>query len=376
MPVVIILFFSTLSSSFLAATCLLSAWLALGRTVLLIRLPIFLLGTMFLGWLATLLASKQVPQLFSTLGALVMWLGCYLATSSIGRGLLLALGVLMFCAPLLSLQGVVLDTSWVARVTLGASFIALALSSLRWLDYRLVRLAIGINRLTLDIATGRSLDEWLWELDRQGGRGKNYAEIRGFLREQGMVDHWQKTITEAYQKNIGNRPVVMSVSGEEFFVVVDRPTFSQLTHRLRAQRFEIRDLLIASSTVACVAAFLKWFPSFRPQSLDFAFGIPLVFVLTAMTLTVMKASLKLDLRHPWRPLLWGSFLIVLVLFAIQSIGLAQVYKQIVTAIAVTIMGALFLMTLGLNALRQRGYRLARVSAQTLVPSNATPESLR
>lgn len=376
MPVVIILFFSALSSSFLAATCMLSAWLALGRTVLLIRLPIFLLGTLFLGWLATLLAANQVPHLFCTLASLVMWLGCYLASSSIGRGLLFSLGLLMFCAPLLSLQVVVLDTSWIARVTLVASFIALALSSLRWLDYRLVRLATGIDRLTLDIATGRSLDEWLWELDSQGGCNKNYAEIRRFLREQGIVDYWQKAITEAYQKNTGHRPVVKSESGEEFFVVVDRPTLRQLTQCIRTQRFEILDLLIASSTVAGVVAFLKWFPSFRPQYLDFVFGIPLVFVLTAMTLTAMKASLTLDVRHPWRPLLWGSLLIVLVLFAIQSIGLALFYKQIVTAISATVLGALFLMTLALNSLRQRGYRSARVSAQTLVPNSATPESLR
>lgn len=117
-----------------------------------------------------------------------------------------------------------------------------------------MRLATGIDRLTLDIATGRSLDEWLWELDSQGGRSKSYAEIRGLLREQGMVDHWQKTISEAYQKNTGHGPVVMRESGEEFFVVVDRPTLRQLTQRIRAQRFEIRDLLIASSTVAGIAA--------------------------------------------------------------------------------------------------------------------------
>ena len=369
MPVVIIVFSSALVSSFLAATCMLSIWLALGRTVLLIRLPVFLLGTLFLGWLVTLLAANQVPHLFCTLASLVMWLGCCLASSSIGRGLLFSLGLLMFCAPLLSLQVVVLDTSWIARVTLVASFIALALSSLRWLDYRLVRLATGIDRLTLDIATGRSLDEWLWELDSQGGRSKSYAEIRGLLREQGMVDHWQKTISEAYQKNTGHRPVVKSESGEEFFVVVDRPTLRQLTQRIRAQRFEIRDLLIASSTVAGIAAFLKWFPSFRPQGIDFAIGIPLVFALTVVTYIAIKASLTPDVKYPWRPMLLGSLLIVLVLFTLQAIGLALIYKLIILGISATTLGAMFLMTLALYSLRQRGYRLARVSIQTLAPNS-------
>lgn len=298
-----------------------------------------------------------------------MWLGCCLASSSIGRGLLFSLGLLMFCAPLLSLQVVVLDTSWIARVTLVASFIALALSSLRWLDYRLVRLATGIDRLTLDIATGRSLDEWLWELDSQGGRSKSYAEIRGLLREQGMVDHWQKTISEAYQKNTGHRPVVKSESGEEFFVVVDRPTLRQLTQRIRAQRFEIRDLLIASSTVAGIAAFLKWFPSFRPQGIDFAIGIPLVFALTVVTYIAIKASLTPDVKYPWRPMLLGSLLIVLVLFTLQAIGLALIYKLIILGISATTLGAMFLMTLALYSLRQRGYRLARVSIQTLAPNS-------
>ncbi len=373
MQVVTILISLVMCSSFVAATCLLSSWLALGRTPLPFRMPIFLVGTLFLGWLVTLLVSRHTESLFCTLGAMVMWLGSYLAKSYISRGLFVAMGGVMFCAPLLALRGTELDTSWIARVALATSLMAFALSSLRWLDYRLVRLATGVDRLSLDIATGRSLDEWLWELDRHEGRSKNHAQLRGFLREQGMVEHWQKIITEAYQRSIGQRPVLCAVTSDELFVIDNPPAAGELMQRFRAQRFQIRDMLLASFAVACVAAFLKWFPSYRPQTLDFTAGVPITLILAAATLIALVASLTPAARRPWRPLLWGTFLIAVMFAVLQWIGLAMNYKLALLLMAAIALGAMCLMSLALFALRQRGYRLARVSPRRVpaAPSEAS-----
>lgn len=54
-------------------------------------------------------------------------------------------------------------------------------------------------------------------------------------------------------------------------------------------------------------------------------------------------------------MLLGSLLIVLVLFTLQAIGLALIYKLIILGISATTLGAMFLMTLALYSLRQHRY---------------------
>lgn len=320
-----------------------------------------------LGFLVAVVATRHLDLVVATLLGLMMLGASCVLTHWASRTALAVVGLAVILLNLIPhLASLHFESAWIARVLLGATAIALVLSSLRWLDFRMVRLIEGVDRQSLDIATGRSLDEWLMMLKGANGSSLQHASIRRLLREEGIDEYWQKKITEAFEKSVGRRAIKQQDDGSSCYVDVKRLSLSEKLAVLQRQRFSIRDMMLASFAVACVAALLKWLPSFRPQALDLTLGLPMVLSLTIATMFTLVACLTPDIPRPGRPLLLAVLMIGAVFGAFQFIGLVWRYQYFATILFGIVIVAMAMMAAICTSLRHRGFRLLRVTMERSV----------
>lgn len=346
---------------FLAICGLLSVWMAFGRVALVVRLPIFLLATLPLGLLVCLGMSGS-ETVFAYWACLLIGALC-VATSEpkwVAAGLtLIGLGIV---AALIGLQDTTPETGWIASTSMALCFLAATIAVSRLFGFRLVSFVDRPSRRDLHLATGRTLSEWIELLDSAGGESWNYAQIINFLREYSFSYHWQKTITVAYETSLGRRIAARSADGRTHAVshVRGLDPESWLKH-LTQHRFTLTQSM--SWSVAAALLFL-FFRSISRADLvvdEFAVVIPLVVVVSVITLAVLHTCLE---RRPRLPRLLVIVLIALISFGLPNfVGLFPGQRTFHFALVTTMIGYAILLAVALHLVRQQGYRLVRLQRE-------------
>ena len=76
-------------------------------------------------------------------------------------------------------------------------------------------MADNISTESIENATGRSLADWIAELDAAGGRDLSHAEIARYLESKfTLPPTWTQWVTIAYERAIGRRVIGQNCDGE------------------------------------------------------------------------------------------------------------------------------------------------------------------
>ena len=248
----------------------------------------------------------------------------------------------------------------------GISLIATATASLRWMDYRWIGFSANFDREALDRLTGKSIEEWFERFDAMGGRTWSHAQLRAHLRERGLDNDLQKLIARGYEIYIGREEAAITNTNERLYVdPIRRSVMTQILTAVREQRSSIVDWIYASVLVAALATLVRRVPG------DWTNGnvIMIVFAIAVVLsmLNVVVATNCLGLAKQSR-LVWLYFALFAgtVFFALNAIGLARMYQFMVLLLFIQIVITGLFTAIGLNILRQQGYRIVPVRRE---PSN-------
>ena len=240
-------------AAYLVVCCLPAIWLAFGRSHIVLRTILFLLSAIILGML---------PRYF------------------FGR------------PPIL-----------IGHVLVGTAAIAAILAGMRWFDFRLVSLANGVHREQLERGTGKTLDEWIRELNRQKAIFWPLSKLRAHVRTLGLSDDWVEVIVKAYETSIGRTEIEQTDTGEALYVVPIRSNgIGPLIASLQEQRLSITQLLFASVFVALVFSVIRATPYdwLNGQHASILMLLSIVFSMVTLFVTISCLSIT---GPTWRS--WG-----------------------------------------------------------------------
>ncbi len=303
-------------AAYLVACCLPAIWLAFGRSHFVLRTVFFLFSAILLGLL---------PRYF------------------FGR------------PPIL-----------VGQVLVGSAVIAASLAGMRWLDFRLVSLASGINREQFERGTGKTIDEWIRELNARNASAWPLRQLQAYLHNLIQTDDWVEAIVKAYEISIGRIEVERTDTGEALYIVPIRANgIGPFITSMQEQRLSIKQLLFASVFVALLFSVIRAIPYDWLDGRHVSAVMLLSVVFSIVTLFVTTSSLSIK-GPTWRS--WALGLLTLgVGFTIAKlIGLTMFLQRIsgVPFISETVFVLATIasveMLLALMLVRQNGYRLVTV----------------
>lgn len=350
----------------LCSGCLLSLWLVFGSTHLLLRMPLFLMGTLALGAVLGSVGGYRSLPVFLLFRAPVpasgLLAGMFLAASFspsapwFVRILAVIPGGSFMLAILLVPQAGNLDASWIVRCCIAATFFALVTWGLRFLGLRVVRPAEGISDRELEMVTGKDLDEWLAVLDRSHAESWEPAQIAARVREYGVDFRYQKAILSAYLWSVGRHGLSLPDGLAEASATRGKSNGWETASDSYRPKFTIWQLLLTTFCAACLCGFLRLFGWHRPTvEEDVRYVIPAA---CALTLTALGAGVgRLAIRPTWRQTGFLSAMIVGVMLLLPSgMGITTWRDWRNLVIAAISLVFITMWTLVLTLVRQRGYR--------------------
>ncbi len=304
-------------AAYLVACCLPAIWLAIGRSHFVLRTISFLISAILLGLL---------PRYF------------------FGR------------PPIL-----------VGQVLVGSAVIAASLAGMRWLDFRLVSLASGIHREQFERGTGKTLDEWLLELNARNASSWTLCQLQAYLHNLIQTDDWVKAIVKAYEISIGRIEVERTGTGEALYIVPIRAKgVGPIITAVQEQRLSIKQLLFASVFVALLFSVFRAIPNDWLNNQHVSAVMLLSIVFSIVTLFVTTSSLSI-IGPTWRS--WALALLIFgVVFTLAKYSGLTMFLQRISGVqfiseAVFVLATIASveMLLALMLVRQKGYRLVMVS---------------
>jgi hypothetical protein len=309
--ILIFVFFAAPIASILVICNGLALWLAFGKTNIFYRMPLFLLGTLFPGFLFALVESSQSGLLILLLVSAVSIL--IVLTSRLSfvmrtAGTIFFSGILTFVVAGEIRNWNELHSAWIVKTSLGTGLVAAFFSALRLAKINVIQLASGTNDLEVESRTGRGLDGWIKALNQSDAYQWSYAEIMAFLRGYGIEFSWQKKITQAYERSLGRSPVSMSPIGS--LQVVEQGNLGTTTgaisgtnlrgnqrvpwlQRIPLDQIGIWQWMLITFCVACLFRFTSAFSSHLPTGREFAIGIPLFTGFGLLTFSLVASCLAI-----------------------------------------------------------------------------------
>ncbi len=209
------LFIATIPAIFLAIATILAVGLSLGPSRIIIRLPMFLLGSVGLASLVCLLESNSNCWPFALITVVLGLLGFAM------RDRLISIFACCSGIPLILLALMLIGSGEFPTRSFTASILATGLlagffSVLRFAGYRLTSLVSEVSADDLRLATGLPIDRWVDQLDEtkiSDASFGNYAQTMGRLQTRGLTTHWQKIVAKAYERASGRMPVERTSDG-------------------------------------------------------------------------------------------------------------------------------------------------------------------
>jgi hypothetical protein len=352
----------TISGMGICLCSLLAIWLAFGRTPIFLRMPLFLLGTLPLGLVVCLAAVDEAVCIYYVFGALLIaaslprtHLALQVPAFAVGAAILVPLPFY--------LDRYSLDSSLSLRLTLAAILIAMIVSTMKWMGFRIVDLMPGITQLELERGTGRDLDQWFTHLDAAGASALNHAEIMALLRQDGFSLEWQKTVAVAYQTTLGRQSIGHTHDGRCEFVIADGTqgivdSLARSTH----QQFTIWQIMIATFCVACLLGFVRNFTWPVLTAIDMKYGVPLTLGVAAIAFAALWSSLAIGNARQ-KTYAACLFAVVAAVGVPYLMGLRSFNPFALVSMASLLVYSGLLFGL-LHAVRNHGYRLVCVQPQT------------
>ena len=358
--------FLAFSAALVVSACILLAmWLAFGRTNVFIRMPLFLLGTLPIGFVFCLLEIQQLGLALLVLGLLSMLVGFFgkfhwALRASIG--IMLALSIWIAFANRLDWQ--TLNTAWFSRVALATSLMASIFLALRFFfSFNVERLVDDTDDIEMERITGKNLDAWLMKLRSAGADQWNHAKIMSYVRTYGLDFSWQKRITLAYRKTTGSYNVGTGFNGKNQIIETNNRA-SQSKKRFAGfsmQQLGVKQLILLTFCVACLIRFTAGISKYMPSWTELSIAFPVLLALSVYVIGLLFSCLFVDRFHKRRltTVMACGFLACLVFFAgairiIPSGGaLAALLSLLLFWFSVVLIGILV-------QARHRTYRIVKV----------------
>jgi hypothetical protein len=347
-------------ASFLAPCSFAAVWLALGRTPVVLRMPIFLLCTLALGILPVLWTASSISaSLFYYVFGVVLVAASFVRIHALAKMLTLAWGALMLLAVPNGIDPASLDSSWIVRVAIAMTLIALPLAIARLAGLRLINLTDGIQDLEMERGTGRDLRQWFAFLDAEHAESLKHAEIMAILRGFGFSFAWQKTITVAYERTLGRWDVEPIPHGKSRIVATtDKTHIADFLTKSTNQQFSIWQLMQLTFCAACLFGFVRNFswPALTLQ--DYKYVIPATIGVAANTINGLYIGLSIR-RSRRRILAAGGVAIAIAAGVSRLMGFGAISPFASVAFTALLLHA-FLVAAVLDNLRYHGFRLVFV----------------
>jgi len=347
-------------ASFLSLCTFPAVWLAFGRTHLFLRMPIFLLCTLTLGIVPVLVYSPNS----SDAGSAFVLSAILIAVSFVRIHLLVQVPIFLIgTATLIAIPFNVdlssLDSSWIIRVAMAMTLIALPLALARLSGLRLVDLTDGVPGLDMEKGTGKELRQWFAFLDTEHAESLKHAEIMAILRQFGFSFAWQKTIAVAYERALGRWDIEPVPQEKARIVAPSRGTsIAELLTKSTNQQFSIWQLMLLTFCAACVFGFVRNFSWTAPTALDFKYVIPATIGVGVNT--VIGLYVGLSLRRDRGDILAATAIAVVNAAGVSLLMGYSAVSPFASVAFVTILLHAFLVTAILSNLGYHGYRLVFV----------------
>lgn len=185
-------------------------------------------------------------------------------------------------------------SSWIVRVAIAMTLIALPLAFARLAGLRLINLTDGVRGLEMEQGTGRDLRQWFAFLDAEHAESLKHAEIMAILRTFGFSFAWQKTITVAFERTLGRWDVAPAAHEKSRIVVpANGMNIADILTKSTNQQFSIWQLMLLTFCAACLFGFVRNFSWTAPTVLDFKYVIPATIGVAMNTMIGLYVGLSI-----------------------------------------------------------------------------------
>jgi hypothetical protein len=206
---VFIYLLGTLVGMIPATGIMLTAWMAWSPLSLLLRMPIFLLLlTPFAVVATTFSMGPQVAiicsfSLFTFIVAALVADRTATFVGGLGFFLVVIPAALAIFAIVSRRSDVEPDYAIAGNLVFIASWLSLLLAAPRLLGYRLMRLSPEAGDRSMESMTGKSIDDWIADIDSADGGQWNFAETMAYLLSQGLPQDACKCVATSIFKSKG-----------------------------------------------------------------------------------------------------------------------------------------------------------------------------
>jgi hypothetical protein len=361
--VIIVLLVGFSYASYLALLTFPAIWLAFGRTHVLLRMPMFLLCTLALGILPVLNSSPNSSDAGSAyaLGVILVAIS-FVKIHVLVQVPIFALGAAMLIALPFHVDFASLESSWIVRIAIAMTLIALPLAFARLAGLRLINLTDGVSGLEMEQGTGRNLREWFSFLDAEHAESLKHAEIMAILRGFGFSFAWQKTITIAYERTLG-RWDVEPVPYEKSRIVAttDKTNIADFLTKSTNLQFSIWQLMQLTFCAACLFGFVRNFSWTAPTALDIKYVIPAMIGVAVNT--IIGLYIGLSIRRSRRRILAAGVVAIAIAAGVSRLmGFGAISPFASVAFMALLLHA-FLVAAILDNLGYHGFRLVFVRVE-------------
>lgn len=249
------------------------------------------------------------------------------------------------------------------HILVGVPFIALVVSAIRWLDFRLVSLSQAVDDMQIERSTGKSLDGWLHYFNAQEGTTWTPGSIVARLRTFGVQDADAIQVVRSVMIASGRHEVERTDTNDRLRVssIFAGPRFETLLE----QQSSLRQWMLGFVCIAFWSMALRWSSGTEPSMLELSIVLGLAggMSIHAIALPLILLSIRKTRWTAW--LLW-LLSIVIYCYVLRLSGWENFVKANSNPVApflffCVVMGSAPFIALAMFFLRQKGYRFTHLS---------------
>jgi hypothetical protein len=246
------------------------------------------------------------------------------------------------------------------HILVGVPFIALVVSAIRWLDFRLVSLSQAVDDMQIERTTGKSLDGWLHYFNAQEGSTWTPGTIVARLRTFGVQNADAIQVARSVMIASGRYDVERTDTNDRLRVssISAGPRFGTLLE----QQSSLRQWMLGSVCIAFWSMALRWSSGTTPNILELSIVLGLAggISIHAISLPMILLSMHKTRWKSW--LMWllavVSYCYALRLTGWESFVKANSFQVIPFFIFCAVMSSAPFLALAMMLLRQKGFRFA------------------
>lgn len=249
------------------------------------------------------------------------------------------------------------------HILVGVPFIALVVSAIRWLDFRLVSLSQAVDDMQIERTTGKSLDDWLHYFNAQGGSTWTPGTIVARLRTFGVQDVDAIQVARSVMIAAGRFEVELTDTNDR--LRVSSASAGPRLGSLLEQQSSLRQWMLGFVCIAFWSMALRWSSGTEPSmlALSIVLGLAGGLSIHAIALPMILLSIRKTRWTAW--LLW-LLSIVGYCYVLRLSGWESFVKANSSPVApflffCVVMSTAPFIALAMFFLRQKGFRFSQLS---------------